>query len=477
MSLRDENYYEVIILKRFTAILLALIMLLSFTACERQREDAELKYVFLFIGDGMSFNAVQLARDVLSAREGKKAPAHLSFTDFDSVGIFTNHDKTSFIPDSASSGTAMATGKKTDSGKIAQSSLGADLESIATLLKKECDMKVGIVTTANLNHATPGVFYAHSSSRYNYYEIGSYIAKSGFDFFAGGQLLDADGGDENLITMAEKGGYTVLDTREEILNIKDKDQKYLLIDPHCDSTGMMSFTIDREENAFSLSDYLEICIDTIDNENGFFVMCEGGRIDSALHANDAMTAVEETLAFSDAVGKALDFYEKHPDETLILVTGDHETGGLSLGYTVTQYKLYLENLGQQKLSYLAYDLNYATLYDDSTSLDTVLYDLDRLFGLDDLAPHELKRVENAFEKTVLGTESYTDEDYISYSTRTPLTVEAVRLVANRSGIEFSTFVHTAAPMVLWAKGEGEETFSGTYDNTDVYNKLYSLFFK
>lgn len=453
-------------------------MLFSLVSCERQREDTELKYVFLFIGDGMSFNAVQLARDAVSARDGKKEPARLAFTDFDSVGIFTNYDKTSFIPDSASSGTAMATGQKTDSGRIAESSMGNDLDSIATILKKECGMKIGIITTANLNHATPGVFYAHSESRYNYYEIGSYLPRSDFDFFAGGQLLDTEGGEENLVAMAEKGGYTVLDTREEILGIKDKNEKYLLIDPHCDSTGMMSFAIDRDESAFSLSDYLEICIDTIDNENGFFIMCEGGRIDSALHANDAMTAVNETLAFSDAVEKALDFYEKHPDETLILVTGDHETGGLSLGYTATQYSTYFEKLWEQKISYLSYEKEYVEKYKaDNTSFDTILSDAEQLFGLTDLTDYERQRLENAWAKTLSGVEGYTAQDSLDYYTRTPLTVEVTRLVANRAGVEFSTFVHTASPMVLWARGEGAETFAGTYDNTDVYNKLYSLFFK
>lgn len=454
-----------------------IVMLLTLTACTSTKET-ELKYVFLFIGDGMSFNTVQLARDAIAARSGQSEPVHLSFSDFESVGIVTNYDRTSFIPDSASSGTSIATGAKTDTGKIAESTAGTELESIATLLKRERGMKVGIITTANLNHATPGVFYAHSASRYNYYEIGSYLPSSDFDLFIGGSFLDPEGGGENLTTLAEKGGYTVLDTEEEILGMESGDRKYLVIDPHCDSSGMMSFALDRNSDAMSLGDYLEKGIDVLDGDNGFFIMCEGGRIDSALHANDALTAVCEMEAFSDAVEVALDFYTEHPDETLILVTGDHETGGLSLGYSGTDYSTYFDKLFLQSVSYLKFEKEYVDRYKaENTPFETVLSDIEVLFGLSELNSYEYSRLERAWEKTLSGTADYTEEDRIAYSTRTPITAEVTRLVSNRAGIGFSTYVHTAAPVGMWAKGKGEKLFAGAYDNTDIYNKLYSLLIK
>ena len=449
-------------------------MLFTFISCSN-RDESELKYVFLFIGDGMSFNAVQLARDAVAAHEGADIPSELSFTDFDSVGAFTNYDRDSFIPDSASSGTAMATGIKTKTGMIAETSTGSKVDSIATILKDRKDMKVGIITTANINHATPGVFYGHAPSRYNYYEIGSYLGKSDFDLFIGGNFLDPDGGEENLVTLAEKGGYTVLNTHDEIKDMK-KGTKYLVFDPDCDSTGMMSFAIDRDENAFSLADYVKMGIDILEGDDGFFIMCEGGRIDSALHANDGATALHELTAFSDAVAEALYFYEKHPDETLILVTGDHETGGLSLGYTGTGYDTYFENLYSQKLSYLEFENSYISRYKaENTPFEEVMWDLEALFGISQPTEYEYDRLETAWQKTLSGELSEGDD--ILYSSRTPLTVEATRIVGQRSGISFSTFVHTAAPVGMWAKGVGEDIFSGTYDNTDVYNKLWSLFFK
>ncbi len=458
-------------MKRLAVLLLVCILALSCLSCQKQSAEENLKYIFMFIGDGMSFNAVQLARDVKGVE--KNRPEELSFTDFDSAGIFTNYDKTSFIPDSASSGTAMATGVKVPTGSVSMTESGRELDSIATILKNKLGMKIGIITTANINHATPSVFYAHSNSRYSYREVGESLAESDFDFFAGGEFLDDGGDGESLVSIAEKGGYTVLDTEEEIKSI-DKSNKNLIISPDCDSTGMIGFNIDRPDDSLSLSDYLETAIKALDNENGFFIMCEGGRIDSALHANDAKTAVEEINELSDAVQAALDFYKKHPDETLIIVTGDHETGGLSLGYTGTGYSLSLKELNEQKISYLAFEAYVKKYIAEGTPFEDILLDTEKLFGLDGLSDYEYQQLENAWKATLSESQSASEENYIKYSSRTPLTVEATRLVAHRAGIAFSTFVHTAAPMPLWAKGVGEESFAGTYDNTDVYNKLYAL---
>ena len=458
-------------MKRFFSLLLVVFLLLPMTSCTK--EEKELKYVFFFIGDGMSFSSIKLAEDTSKKND-------LNFDDFDSVGVFKNEDTTSLIPDSASSGSAMATGVKVPQGNISKTSLGFNKDSILTLVKKKSDMKVGIITTVNLNHATPAVFYAHSASRYNYYEIGTYLPKSDFDLFIGGEFLDAEGGEKDLYTLAKEGGYTVLDTKKEIKNIKDKNKKYLIISPDTDDSGMMKFAIDRQGGETTLADYMSIAIDTLYNEKGFFIMCEGGRIDLALHSNDAASAVCEIKDFSSAVDVALDFYKKHPDETLIIVTGDHETGGLSLGYTDTGYTTNFDFLKNQKLSYYKYQTEYVEKYvEKDTPFDKVLSDVEELFGLNESALYdfEIEVLEKAYEKTKLGTSSYTDEDKVLYSNRNPLVSQVTRLVAKKSGLNFSTFVHTASLMPLYAKGKGEENFTGTYDNTDIYNKLYELIIK
>ena len=99
---------------------------------------------------------------------------------------------------------------------------------------------------------------------------------------------------------------------------------------------------------------LEKGIEVLDNETGFFMMCEGGKIDWACHANDAATTIHDVLAFSEAVQVAIEFAEEHAEETLILVTGDHETGGLSIGYAETNYDTYLTNFNHQKISFQSF---------------------------------------------------------------------------------------------------------------------------
>ncbi len=454
-------------MKRFFAFITAVLMLFSLASCGEEEEKG-LKYIFLFIGDGMGLNAVTLT---------EKVAGEVPFTDFEGMGLVSTYDTTSLIPDSASSGTAIATGEKTYSSAIAVNDNGKKLQSIATVLKREHNMKVGIITTANLNHATPGVFYAHSKSRYNYYEIGSALAESGFDLFIGGEFLDADGGDVNLVDMAVNGGYTLLDSQKEIKAKKKASEKYLIIDPHTDSSGMMSFAIERERGAMSLADYVALSIDTLDNENGFFIMCEGGRIDTALHANDAATAVGEVSAFGDAVEEAVKFYKKHPDETLIIVTADHETSGLALGYGGTGYTTDLDALKAQRISYLTYQKDYAEEYvKKDATLHEILLDIELLFGVEErsLTDSERSALERAYEKSIFGTDTYTEEDYILYSNRNPLSAAVMHLVAHRAGVDFSSFVHTAAEVGIWATGVGAEEFSGSMDNTEISRKIYSL---
>lgn len=462
-----KKIYEEKTMKRIFAFILAFMMLFSLTSCS-EKEERGLKYIFLFIGDGMGLNAVTLT---------EKLSGELPFTDFEGMGLVSTYDTTSLIPDSASSGTAIATGKKTYSSAIAVDGNGKKLQSIATVLKNEHNMRVGIITTANLNHATPGVFYAHSKSRYNYYEIGSALAGSGFDLFIGGEFLDADGGEVNLVDMAVAGGYTLLDSAEEIKSRKKAGEKYLIIDPHTDSSGMMSFAIERERGAMSLADYVELSIDTLDNENGFFIMCEGARIDSALHANDAATAVGEVSAFGDAVREAVKFYKKHPDETLILVTADHETSGLALGYEGMGYTTDLDALKAQRISYLTYQNDYAEEYvKKDATLHEILLDMELLFGVEERSLTESERasIERAYEKSIFGTDIFTEEDYILYSNRNPLSAAVMHLVAHRAGVDFSSFVHTAAEVGIWAKGVGADEFSGSMDNTEITHKIYSL---
>lgn len=155
------------------------------------------KYVFLFIGDGMSYPQIQATAYFNGAQQrGEESTIErVSFMDFPVIGSQYTYDSTSRCPDSASTATSIASGRKTASGVINVSPDASErFETIAEKLKRQLGYKVGVLTSVNLNHATPAAFYAHQQSRKNYCEIGQELIASGFDYFAGGGLLNRKSG-------------------------------------------------------------------------------------------------------------------------------------------------------------------------------------------------------------------------------------------------------------------------------------------
>lgn len=489
------------------------------------KETGVPKYVFLFIGDGMSYPQVQLTNYFLSASQGQggktasvdgedkeilSSKNNLAMMDFSIAGSAQTYDSTSFAPDSASTATSIATGNKTWSGSINMSEdFSQEYETIAEKLKEQKGYKIGVLSTVNLNHATPAAFYAHQASRNSYYEIGLEMIESGFDYFAGGGLKQTTGADkdqENLYELAEKAGYKVIKTQDGAEALTAADGKAVVIDEHLADSDAMSYELDRAESEWALADYVEKGIEVLDNETGFFMMVEGGKIDWACHANDAASTITDTIALDNAVDKAVEFYNEHPDETLIIVTGDHETGGLTIGYAGTDYDTFLRNFKNQKISYAKYDSDYVAGYKaNKTDFDTVMKDITELFGLTapsgtsaeaaqqkdsaDLHPesedtgalemteYEYTLLKDAYETTMARTgeeESFGQEEYIKYGSYEPLTVTITHILNNKSGISFGSYAHTGLPVEVLVEGVGAEIFDGYYDNTDIYNKMAAL---
>ena len=187
------------------------------------------KYIFLFIGDGMSYPQIQSTNYYLSALENGTSMGGdgailqhedaLSFVNFPVAGSAQTYDSTSFCPDSASTATSISTGHKTYSGTINMDETGTvAYETIAEQLKDQLGYKIGVISSVNLNHATPAAFYCHQVSRNDYYDIGLEMIDSGFDYFAGGALLQPTGAEEDqddLYTLAAGAGYTVVRTQAE----------------------------------------------------------------------------------------------------------------------------------------------------------------------------------------------------------------------------------------------------------------------
>jgi len=411
-------------------------------------------------------------------------PVLLNFMEFEVAGSATNYDASSFAPDSSSTATSIATGKKTHSGML-NMMLGSldEFETIAEKLHAQKEWKIGIVTSVNLNHATPGAFYAHQASRDFYDGIGKELAESGFEYFAGGEFL---GGAKALRQEAEDAGYVIADTQAEAEAVTAETEKVIVIAEHLADSGTMNYEIDRQEGEWALADYVAKGIQVLENEEGFFMMCEGGKIDWACHANDAGTVVNEVLALSEAVQVAIDFAAEHPEDTLILVTGDHETGGFSIGFAGTDYDTYLTNLTSQKISFKQFNEQYVTKYEsEKTPFEEAMKDVEALFGLKlegeykdklRLTKYEIERLQEAYNYEILGlgSDASTAEKELLYGDYSPFSVTITHIMNNKAGIDFTSYYHSGLPVAIFASGTGASMFAGYYDNTDIFNKLAEL---
>lgn len=462
----------------------------------QQTASAKPKYIFLFVGDGMSYVQVNAAQVYLGNNtSGEVETKSLNFTQFPVAGSVTTYDSTSFCPDSASTATALSCGVKTHSGVIGLEVDKTTRPDSITELLKDAGMKIGVISSVTINHATPAAFYAHIASRNEYYEIAMQLADSGFDYFGGGSVSSptGDGTKADAYSVIENAGYTIADTKEEILALDSSAGKTYALSPVLQDSGSMSYAIDAGSDDLTLGDFLEKGIDVLDNENGFFIMCESGKVDWSCHANDAMATIREVLDFADTIQVAVDFAKAHPDETLILVTGDHETGGMTIGYAATGYSTAFDILNKQTMSYIAFDELIGEMKEQNPdlTLNDVLPVIKKSFGL--IAPgdpdaqaeananyvmtdYEFAKLESAFEYSVTPKEerAETAETSLLYGGYDALSVTLTHIINNKAGIGWTSYAHTGTPVAVYAMGAGADLFSGTYDNTGVFDRLVEV---
>jgi alkaline phosphatase len=445
------------------------------------------KYVFLFIGDGMAMPQVSSAEVFSTARSSKNInTTPLGFSRFPVTGIATTYDAGSFITDSASAGTAIAAGNKTLSGVINMDTSKTKKYKPFTESVYEAGMKVGIVSTVTLNHATPASFYAKAPSRSDYYDIAVQLAKSNFDYYGGGSILQRTGKNndqQDAVEIAKNNGFTYTDTKDGFNALKPGSGKVIAISPRLQDDGAMPYEIDRKSGELSLADFTKKGIELLDNPEGFFMMIEGGKIDWACHANDAGAAIHDVLAMDEAIRAALDFAAKHPNETLIVVTGDHETGGLTIGFAETQYDTFFDKIALQKRSYVAFDEEVMKPYKAKTQssqakLSDLLQSIKESFGIEfnSLSSFQKEQIEFAF-KDSMGIEqsrSFAGDKYLLYGGYEPLTVKLTQIMNQTAGIGWTSYAHTGVPVPVFASGVHQEIFGGYYDNTDLFRKFISV---
>lgn len=274
------------------------------------------KNIILLIGDGMGLTQMSTT---YYYKKGKS-----NFSEFKHIGLHINEPTSHKVTDSASGATAFSAGVKTYNGAIGVDRDTTPVPTILEILAQE-NWSTGLIATSSIVHATPASFYAHTASRQSYEEIAKQLSYAPVNFFAGGGLdffaKRTDG--QNYVDTLTAKGY-IMDT--EKLNSKsvNLDHKYgYLLAPD----GMPPMTQGRGDfltNATKMAiKYLE------QDKDGFFLMVEGSQIDWGGHANDAEYVIQETLDFDKMLGYVLD-YAKKDGNTLVIVTADHETGGLSL---------------------------------------------------------------------------------------------------------------------------------------------------
>ena len=459
-------------------------LLLSFLLFVSLGFAQQAKYVFYFIGDGMGVNQVQGTELYRGELEGKIGITPIWFTQFPYATTATTFSATNGVTDSAAAGTALASGNKTKNGTIGmKQDQQTDVNSVAVWAKnKGC--RVGVTTSVSVDHATPAAFYAHDPSRGSYYKIGTDLYKAGFDFYAGSDFLDPtnkedkSGTSENLYSLAEKNGYTIARGYKDYLKKCKKADKMILFQTEkaseADRTAI-PYAIDRTKNDLTLADITRSAINFLskDLSKGFFLMVEGGKIDWACHSNDAATVFHEVVDMDEAVKVAYEFYSQHPDETLIVVTADHETGGFVLG--TGAYKLNLQVLKNQKVSengFIRILNELRKKYNNNVSWEKVQQALKENFGFWDkvqLSKAQEERLQAKYTETFKGQEAKLEKS--EYAQDEPLAAEAKRIIDEIALVGWTSGGHSAGYVPVFAIGAGAEQFQRRIDNTEIPVKI------
>jgi alkaline phosphatase len=465
---------------RKTINFIRISFLVFFLAVVTTGFSQQAKYVFYFIGDGMGISHIGATEAYLAAETGEAGFGRLSFTQFPVNGLSTTYAHNRLITGSAAAGTALATGNKTSINTISMDVAKKNpMQTIAEKAKKE-GLKVGVISSVSIDHATPAVFYAHQPERNMYYEIAAMLPASGFDFFGGGSFKDHDkkGTKPSVFGMLKDEGYSFINTKTGLEELKPGVGKVVATGTIIEPSGAIRYAIDQTDRDIPLKDFVGKAIDLLDNENGFFIMCEEGKIDWASHENDGATVIHNVIALSEAVENALEFYKAHPGETLIIVTADHETGGMSMGSVLSKYESDYGILQHQKISAFAFaDMADSLMKNpENQNFDFALSLVEEYFGLGksagfEMTDYEKSLLRDAYNVSGGAMDMINEEKYIRYGGYHPLANAATRILNSRAGIAWGTWAHTAQPVPVFAIGEGAELFEGYYDNTDIPKKI------
>lgn len=443
---------------------------------------AQAKYVFYFIGDGMGVNQVCGTETYLAAQEGRIGVKPLLMTQFPFTAMAVTNSATNGVTDSAAGGTALSTGHKTKNGCLGVLKDGQTRVQTIAEWARDNGYAVGVATSVSVDHATPAAFYAHVPNRSMYNQIGKQLIEAKFDFHAGSDFLQAvnkeDSTENDLYTQCTAAGYTIAKGYKDYLKKAKKAERMILL--QTDKANQydhkaIPYAIDRQKGDITLSEITRAGINFLtkkDNGKGFFLFVEGGRIDWSCHANDAATCYKEIADMDEAVRVAYEFYAQHPDETLIVITADHETGGMALG--TGQYKLNLDILSNQKMSTAEYTAHVRKMreeYGRNLTWQVMEADLKENWGFWDavkINEHQTQRLQRAYEGLMNGLAQgsetlYQNDDAVCDAARR--TLQEIALIS------WASTGHSNGIVPVFAIGVGAEKFTGFIDNTDVPKRI------
>ncbi|MDA3866829.1 MAG: alkaline phosphatase [Salinivirgaceae bacterium] len=452
----------------FPVLMVVVLILVSCSTPNNETKSQKVKYVFYFIGDGLSLPQLSLTEAWMAQTTQNHGMQQTNQSKMQAHGWFYTHANNRFITGSAAAGTALATGQKTSIntiGKTANRTI--NLESIAVKAKK-VGRKVGIVSSVSIDHATPAAFYAHADKRNQYYAIGKQLFTSGFDLFAGGGFKDSIDGENNRPNLYEtQSGFTILRTNAAFSNATKTDLPLYFAHERLTEGAAMPYAIDMDDNDLSLATITEKSIELLDNEEGFFLMVEGGKIDWACHANDAATTVHEVVDFDNAVGEAMEFASQRPNETLIVVLGDHETGGLTLGNRALHYETNFTLLNNQIRSLDALAEAIKPLINKKAGFQEALMFIDENMGLGtsiELSTEDKNELEKSWNESI--NYKHAQVTFL-YGSVQKFLQTALNMLNEKAGVGWTTGSHTGLPVIMHAHGVGADKFDGILDNTDI----------
>lgn len=460
-------------MKRLNFLLLSVMIAFALQA-------KDIKYVFFMIGDGMGVNQVFTTERWLGSTVSEKNRQALTMTQFPTVGLSHTYSKSNGITDSAAGGTALSSMEKTSNGVISMDSAGiTPLRTIAEMARDK-GQAVGVITSVSIDHATPAVFYAHVPNRSMYYEIGEQLCGSGFDFFGGAWFLSPTGKNNDrrdLMELVKESGYTVLQGYPAYQKEGRKHDKVILTQNDL-SRNSLPYAIDRKEGDMTLAEITTAAVDFLQKKNkgkGFFLMVEGGEIDWACHSNDGATAINEVKDFDNAVKVAYDFYLKHPDETLIVVTADHETGGLALGnsdYNTSFKRLYSQKCSLEGLSRKVLEaLNDKSKEFTFDAMKALVSENTGLFTEIPVSEDQYRRLADAYIKTVSGSKEKAESEYY---TNELIADAAVSILNERSRVGWTTGAHSSAAVPVLSIGKGSEALRGVMQNCEIPQRVAKI---